>query len=253
MTVDLVSPERHLALESIFNFRDLGGYETSDGRAVRWRRVYRADGVHRLGGDDLERVRALGIRTVLDLRTDGEVEARGRFPVDAHPVAYHHLPLLEATWDPRTLNADTPAARFLADRYLDMLVEGAAAIAAALHLLGDAGSYPLLFHCAAGKDRTGVLAATVLSLLGVADDDIARDYALSREGMGRMTTWLEENAPEAVDAMADQPAAFLSAPPAAMRLFLDSMRSRHGSMQDYAEAIGIAEDLLHRVRENLLV
>jgi protein-tyrosine phosphatase len=244
--------ERHLPLRAIFNFRDLGGYETYDARVVRWRTLYRADGVQRLDGDDLERVRALGIRTVLDLRTRGEIEARGRFPVETYPVTYHHLPLLEFTWDLDTLDVDSPAAQFLADRYLEMLVEGEAAIATALSVLAGPQSCPLLFHCAAGKDRTGVLAAAILSLLGVSDDDIVRDYALSREGMRRLTFWLEANAPDAAAVMAEQPAPFLSAPPAAMRLFLRAVRSQHGSMRNYAASIGVREVVLQRVRQNLL-
>ncbi|HEX2383697.1 MAG TPA: tyrosine-protein phosphatase, partial [Acidimicrobiales bacterium] len=91
MTVDA---ERHVVFDHVFNFRDLGGYETDDGRTVRWRTVFRADGVHRLTIDDIA---PLGMRTVLDLRTPAELDERGRFTHDS--VGYHHLPILETTWD----------------------------------------------------------------------------------------------------------------------------------------------------------
>ena len=86
-----ISPEppaldRSIAFDLVFNVRDLGGLATEDGRKVRRGLVYRADGVNRLDGKDLEAARALGLRTVVDLRTLGEVEGRGGFPVDRLPV-----------------------------------------------------------------------------------------------------------------------------------------------------------------------
>ena len=150
-----VDAERLVAFDHVFNFRDLGGYHTADDRTVRWRTVFRADGVHRL---TIDNIAPLGMRTVLDLRTPGELDERGRFTHDS--IGYHHLPILERTWDRNTLNVEIDAAEFLADRYLEMLDEGGDSIARALHILADPSSLPLVFHCAAGKDRTGVVAAS---------------------------------------------------------------------------------------------
>jgi protein tyrosine/serine phosphatase len=111
---------------------------------------------------------------------------------------------------------------------------------------------PLVFHCAAGKDRTGVVAAIVLSVLGVSDDDIATDYSLSRLGMPRFKEWVIANYPEAADAMSDQPSPFLAAPAEAMHLFLERVRSDFGSMQDYVADLGVTEETLDAVRANLL-
>src|SRR5436190_2005958 len=94
-----------------------------------------------------------------------------------------------------------------------------AAIRRALHLLAEPGAVPLVFHCAAGKDRTGVVAALTLSLLGVSDDDIATDYSLSRLGMDRMSAWLRDTNPQWAEQMATQPTAFLQSPSDAMHLF----------------------------------
>jgi protein-tyrosine phosphatase len=109
-----------------------------------------------------------------------------------------------------------------------------------------------VFHCAAGKDRTGVLAALVLSLLGVDDDVIATDYGLSRLGMDRMLAYVRANHPERADTMSDQPAAFLDAPEAAMRLFLDDLRARHGSVEAYAASVGADAAVVEALRANLL-
>ena len=95
-------------------------------------------------------------------------------------------------------------------------------------LLADPDRVPAVFHCAAGKDRTGVLAALVLSLLGVDDTVIATDYGLSRLGMEKMVEYIRVTYPDRFDTMADQPAAFLGAPEAAMALFLDDLRAAHG-------------------------
>ena len=95
---DVRHPRRLIALDGVHNFRDLGGYPTADGRTTRWGRLYRADGLFRLTTDDVEALRPLGLRTVVDLRTHEELELRGRFPVEAHPVAFHHIPVLDTTW-----------------------------------------------------------------------------------------------------------------------------------------------------------
>jgi protein-tyrosine phosphatase len=243
---------RHVVLDGAFNFRDLGGYATRSGRTVRWRRLFRADGIHRLSGADLELVGSLGVRTVIDLRTYGEVAQRGRFPADELGVDHFHLPVLEAVWSPDSFGPSDAADVFLAARYAEMLTVGGRSIATALDLLADPDRYPLVFHCAAGKDRTGVLAAVALELLGVGDDDIVGDYALSRLGMDRMVEWLHANAPEAVDAMSAQPQAFLEAPPSAMQLLLDAVRDRHGSMEGYVRTLGVPGDTVARLRTALL-
>src|SRR4029078_2117372 len=128
----------------------------------------------------LARVAALGIRTVLDLRTRGELTDHGRVPTEEMNDAYRHLPLLDEVWERDLLVAEMDAVEFLAGRYLAMLDQGSGSIVGALEMIADADRVPLVFHCSAGKDRTGVLAAVLLSVLGVSDDDIAADYALSR-------------------------------------------------------------------------
>ena len=87
--------DRSLAFDGCVNFRDLGGYRTSDGLTVGWRRLFRADGLHRLSEADHLRLIELGVTTVIDLRTVDEAEQRGRFPVDQVPVRYVDLPLMD--------------------------------------------------------------------------------------------------------------------------------------------------------------
>lgn len=233
----------------VFNVRDLGGLPTADGRVVQPGRLFRADGVHRLNGDDLEAARKLGLRTVIDLRTDGEVE-RGRFPLDEIQVEWHHLPMIKRMWSEDSLVATTGAVDFLRDRYVDMLDEGAGSITAIVELVAD--GTPALFHCAAGKDRTGVVAAVLLGLAGVTSRVIAEDYHLSTHAMAAFTAWLKENYPEALDAMTSQPAEYMGAPPEAMLAFLTELDERYGSVRGFADHLGIPAATVSRLQAALL-
>src|SRR5260370_41599244 len=103
MTDALADPTRKLPLAGCVNFRDLGGYPTADGGRGRWRRLFRADGLTRLDDRDCALLGELGLATVIDLRTVGEVENRGRFPQDSVAVQYHHLPLTDVLPPPEDL------------------------------------------------------------------------------------------------------------------------------------------------------
>jgi protein-tyrosine phosphatase len=232
-----VTPERLIPFEGCFNFRDLGGYEGAGGRRVRWRTLFRADGLTRLTPTDLARLSELGLRTVIDLRTADEV-GRGRIDPDHPELAYHHLPMMDVLPPAEELPrwADP---LFVAGQYRDMLRSGAAAITAALGLLADAGSFPLTYHCMAGKDRTGVLSALVLELLGVADEDIVGDYALSGEAMPRMIASLRAAEPERSKEYEAGAAAMVAAEPASMARFLEVFRAEHGSVEAYVASLGL--------------
>lgn len=241
------TPPRHIDHDLVFNLRDLGGYPSTDGRSTRWGRLYRGDGLHRLSAEDCT---SLGLTTVLDLRTQHEITERGRLEIDG--IDWHHLPVLQTMWDPSWISEAETAERFLADRYLVMLEEGAEALGGALNIVASPERLPAAFHCAAGKDRTGVLAALVLSLVGVDDDTIAADYGLSRLGVSKFVEWARVTYPQAVDTMADQPAAFLQAPEDAMHLFLAGLRQRHGSVEAYARSVGAGPEVVEALRHNLL-
>lgn len=247
--------DRHASFEMIFNFRDLGGYLAGQGRRVRWSRLYRSDAMHRLSDNDLDTLQGLGLRTVIDVRTHVEVAEHGWFPVDRHRVDHHHLPVIARPWeDDDRLPLPEPGtdAAFLTDRYLDMLAEGGPSFAAIAGVLARPDAYPVAFHCAVGKDRTGVIAAVLLSVLGVADDLIIHDYTLSALGMARLEDWLVANSPEGAEQFGRQPAAWLASPPAAMVGFLGRLRDAHGSAEGYLLDEGVAPASIAALRANLL-
>jgi protein tyrosine/serine phosphatase len=244
-------PDRRLGFTGAFNFRDLGGYATEDGRIVRWRTLYRADALHRLPDAELDELGALGVRTVLDLRTAKELE-HGKFQADHLDITHLHLSVLAEIWSPEGLDLDAEPSVVLGQLYLQMLEVGAPAFAAALRVLADPAQVPAVFHCAAGKDRTGVLAALVLALLGVDEDTIAGDYALTAASMDKMMERLRRDRPEQLNIMNDQPSAFMQAPAGAMTFFLDGLRARHGSAEAYVSDIGVEPEAVADLRHNLL-
>ncbi len=250
----LDDPRRLIALDAVHNFRDLGGYPTDDGRMTQWGRLYRADGLYRLSGDDLDAVRRLGLRTVIDLRTDEEVDLRGRFPIDYHPVTYHQLSVIDTTWDrlPRHEVTERTPAEFLEWAYLRMLDARAPRFAQAIGHLADAGVLPAVFHCAAGKDRTGVLAMLVLGALGVRHEYIVADYAKTTEATERLRAWTRREHPEAMAGIADTPTAFMASLPEAMAGVLDTICTAHGSVRQYVRHLGVPDHHLHALEHALL-
>ncbi len=239
--------ERLIALQGAVNFRDLGGYEAGGGLRTRWRTLFRADGLGELTEADLAVLRALGIRTVVDLRSGQELE-RGRFDVDAHPVAFHHFPFIEELPDAETFER-RPG--LLGAQYREMLSDAGGQILAALQVLASPDALPAVFHCTAGKDRTGVLSAIVLSLLGVDEPTVVADYALSGEAMERLRAKLILKYPDGRDAIENLDEVF-SADPAQMELLLDHLRERYGSVDEYVAGIGAGPSLVEDLRAGLL-
>ena len=216
-------PLRRLELERAWNFRDLGGYQARDGRSIRWRRLFRADGLDRLTDADLRQIEMLGLRTVIDLRTADEV-ARSRLGPTAGDPAWHHLPLLDVL-PPQEEYEAWARASYVAEQYLAMMDAASGSVAAFLTLVCNPDAYPVVFHCFAGKDRTGILTALVLGLLGVPDADIAEDYALSQAAMHHLLAWLRAEAGENAVELESRSAAIVAAEPAAMAAFLQGFPS----------------------------
>jgi len=251
MTTSTISAEtagdRWLRLEGSVNFRDLGGYTTGDGRQVAWRRLYRADGLTRLTDGDLEVLADRGLVTVIDLRTSAEREL-GSFPVDRLEVEVHHFPLLERIPDAGSFEM-TPG--MLGDSYLDMVRDAGPQMGRAIRVLSSDGTLPAVVHCAAGKDRTGVLSAIVLALLGVPDEDIAEDYALSELAMGDLRAKLIARHPEGREVIESADELFSAAPENITRL-LDAIRRTHGSVAGFAASVGADDAVVATLRDRLL-
>jgi protein-tyrosine phosphatase len=240
--------ERHIPLEGSVNFRDLGGYVGLEGRSIKWRHLFRADGLSHLSHKDHEVIRHLGVATIIDLRTDEELK-RDRFDTEATPVTFHHAPLLKSTHRAEDFK-DQPF--LLGDTYIGMLSDASHEIRRAVEVVADEANHPVIFHCAAGKDRTGVLAALLLGLVGVSDEVIIEDYSLTARAMGALRELLIERRPDLRDRLVASDAPILSAAPENMRSLLDIIEERWGSIPDYAAAIGISDETIGSLRSALL-
>jgi protein-tyrosine phosphatase len=244
-----VTVERIIELEGAVNFRDLGGYATVDGQQTRWRVLFRADGLGELTEADLAIVRQLGIRTVIDLRTGHELE-QSRFDVAAHPVEFHHFPFIKSLSNAEDFDR-TPG--FLGTQYRQMLDDAAPQIVGALSALAAPDARPAVFHCTAGKDRTGLLSALVLSLLGVPEETVVADYALSGAAMARLRTKLIVKYPDGKLLIADEDSdEIFSADPAHMVALFAHLKDRYGTVDEYASAIGVPDEVVAGLRRAML-
>jgi protein-tyrosine phosphatase len=184
-----------LARDGIFNTRDLGGLPTRSGGIVASRKVVRADALQRVRGS-VDVVRGYGIVRVLDLRDERERDADGVLQVDGIEVQHH--PVLDPTFRWHS-PADDQLAGLLVTRYQDILGAFGPRFAGALTSIAevlergvgaDGVESAVAFHCAVGKDRTGLLAALLLSVLEVDQDEIVRDYARSSAATAVQVNWL---------------------------------------------------------------
>lgn len=239
---------RDLVWDGCLNVRDLGGLPTADGRETRYRAVVRADSVSQLSDAGWRALVDYGIRTVLDLRGDHEREDD---PPAELPVEVVHVPFMEANeaeWEEigEELEAATAAAPDTAastrEAYLIFLERFKPNVAAAVRAVAHAPEGGIVVHCVGGKDRTGLLSAFLLHLAGVADEEIASDYALSEERLRpRHDAWFEaagsEEELERLRRIAQTPAASMAG------VFAELER-RYGSVEGFLRDAGLTEEEL---------
>ncbi|MEU6865708.1 tyrosine-protein phosphatase [Streptomyces sp. NPDC046876] len=244
-------PDRHIPFRRLHNFRDLGGYRTADGRTVAWGRLYRADSLGKLqgGGEggDWERFLGLGIRTVIDLRYPWEIEARGRVPEPGR-FTYANLSIEHRPYDQAAIDPDIDPWRYLADRFAEVAEDGVEEIRQVIELIA-AGPGPAVFHCTSGKDRTGLIAALVLSLLEVSQEQILADFALTELATQRLLAdWHAANPGRTM-----RWPSYGRAPATVLSLTLADLAARHGSVAAYlTDGVGITEQTATRLRQRLL-
>jgi protein-tyrosine phosphatase len=239
--------ERLIDLDGCHNFRDLGGYPARDGKRVRWRTLFRSDGLHLLSAADVARLRdEIGLGHIIDLRSSGELQIDGVGLLAEAPMQHHHVPLFDGEMPER--QEIEPIT--LADRYFLMAEFAKKPIARVLTTLAEA-STPAVYHCAAGKDRTGVISAVLLGVLGVRDEVIVADYAATQQNLDAIIERLmsSEGYQEMLSAL---PEDTLHAEPQTMISLLERVRERYGSMRQYVLSIGVSEGDVARIEERLL-
>jgi protein-tyrosine phosphatase len=214
---------------NLLNFRDAGAIAGKPGL------LFRSDALSKLVDEGFR------VHTVIDLRRADEISAQGRAPEWACEV-WHNVTLTEAAEFPAYDEAQGIVG-FLVDRYLEMTDLGAQDLVRVYTILADPGTGPAVVHCAGGRDRTGIVVALLLDLLGVADDAVAADYHHSERFTER---WLEIQREAGEDPQL--PPFLRHTPPEIILTFLARLRERHGSVQAYLLASGLAPEVIEALR-----
>jgi len=218
--------------DSAYNFRDLGGLPTEDGRITRPGRLYRGATLHDLGPDEAATLRdELGIGCVVDLRTPDEIAAQGGGTAAAWGVRCVNLPVV-----PPPLPPDGPAD--LVARYCAYLERSTPNVIAALRLVSSEVPGPVAIHCTSGKDRTGVVSALLLRLVGVTPDAVVGDYAATAANVPRVMERLGRRGPRPLRA-GDIPPGILEAEEKTIRAFLEQLEARFGGVDAWALEHGL--------------
>mgnify|MGYP001453766612 FL=1 len=243
--------ERHYSFEGCFNFRDIGGYLNQDGRRVKKGLYFRAGRQDRMTNKDLAQLSGLNISTQIDLRKQEEVLDQGRGPLEDMGAKYINISVIPEGGSEK-LNKLVGDTGISGKRYLGYLEFGPTSWLRLFGILADEENLPVLLHCTAGKDRTGVSTAFLLSVLGVSRDIIEADYLLTNLDTERQADFIESTVgyPEGYDR--EKMISIAGVPKDAMKDFLDGVESKWGSAVEYLQKIGITNDQMDMIRNNFL-
>ncbi len=241
---------RHLPFDGTYNIRDLGGYRAGD-RETQWRAVLRADGLHRMSPAGAGALAETGLKTVIDLRHKHEAEAAPNPFQDNGDVRYLNIPLFADLAPGASRRVGAQGQDVLRALYISAFDERGSVIRDVLSAIGEAEAGGVLFHCTAGKDRTGITAALVLAIAGVARDQIIDDYATTATMIAPLVEELVGDAtakgwPEAAYR------AYLGADPATMEGALAHLDTRYGGIGAYLDHIGFSAADRLRIETRLI-
>ncbi|MFF0815297.1 tyrosine-protein phosphatase [Rhodococcus sp. NPDC003318] len=250
-TLPLRAATRRLPLAGTYNFRDVGGYAVGE-RFTRWGKLFRSDALHAVDQTGRDTLAGLGLGLVVDLRENDERETA---PNALNGVGHRdvHVPVYDGPIEYTA--SDHPGAAFdLEGLYLQMLREHGGALTNAVRLIAASGDAPVLVHCTAGKDRTGLVVALTLSAVGVDDRDVIADYALSETMLhgewadAMLASFRDRELPDGFDVEG-----VVSASPAPlMRRTLAVIEADHGGARRYLLAHGMTESELTDLRAAIL-
>jgi protein-tyrosine phosphatase len=236
-------PSRHIPLPGTYNIRDLGGYATRMGRQTRWHRLLRADSPHNLSAEARDELLKLGVNTVIDLRNADELEQSPNPFANHDGVKYLNVPLFAG------LSRAGTQPSSLIQIYQTALEHSQIEFRTVLRQVAESDGVTL-FHCTAGKDRTGLIAALVLGTLEVSDEQIIEDYALTSSYIQPLLETLREDALAKGHDLAwyNQ---LLTSEPNTMQVTLEHLQTQYGGAQGYLEMLGVKLEV-EKLRHNLL-
>lgn len=235
--------------EGLFNFRDVTGLATKQGQGIKGKVLFRSDAFGDATEQDLQRLKSeFQINRVIDLRTDRELASEKSSPLLIDGVSYRRRVIDSG---PGSAIENAPPGARLAFRYLQYFDYGRESIASAVRDLSEPGQWRTVVHCRAGKDRTGVVIAVVLNLLGVSNEDIAEDYSLTALAMPEIMNRLRQS-PTYAENVKKLPDEMYSATKETMLKFLDLAATELGTFESWLLANGVSAMEINQLRNNLL-
>ena len=246
----MTEPQLHPELDGVHNFREVAPYPLRGGGRLRPGMIYRAGGLELMSEGDVAYLgEELGVATILDLRHPDEGA-----PSD-HPLASRvaHISVFSEENTQQGLIDELNGLYGMGpspERYLHYLLAGGDRWLRAMRLFADESAYPVLIHCTAGKDRTGVLVGMIMDILGAGDEDIAEEYGLSSASVDRLIAYLESTG-RTLEGTREEIVARLITPPERMAGFIRLMREKYGSAEAYLVSQGMSAEEVQRIRELL--
>lgn len=239
-------PDRRLPIEGAFNLRDLGGYALANGAQTRWGRALRADGLGRLSTADIDLLLSRGLTRVIDLRAPSEARQHPGKLSGISGIEVFNLPLYDDLAPMREITDPEPLPGF----YRNMLSERSAMVAEVFQAIAETGEGAVMFHCTAGKDRTGLIAALWLALAGAEREVILADYALTGELIpGLITLFNADLTARGIDPELIRP--MLGCEPRYMAGALDFVNTTYGDVTSYLQSSGLSAETLAALRARL--
>ncbi len=245
--MELTITNRELRLEIAHNVRHLGGYSTSNGRTTH-DDIIRSASLHRLTDTGMRHLAEAGVTTIVDLRSNMELERDVTPDPAPYGIRMVHAPVFQYDASPVGLESEAfPGYGVIYERFLDV---GRNAYRTLFETAAEADGR-ILFHCAAGKDRTGVAAALLLDLAGVDEATIIEDYTLTETLLAPMVAeWLPAMQERGVDP--ERGKAMMAAPAEAMTSALAHLRGQFGNAEGYAREIGVSDAVVSAVRSRMV-
>jgi len=243
--------ERELEIDGLANARDLGGLRTRDGKTIKAGVIVRSDnpiGLTEKGHIDL--MVMVGPRTIIDLRSAIELERDG-YTLKDESVTIFNYPMQPLSGVNQE-QIDAGAFGNLIDDYMGQLEINGHSIIQALRAISSSDQHPIMYHCSAGKDRTGVVTAMLLDILGVEHEDIAADYHLTTANMGPILERIRTAPIFKENGLAFAPDWLFASDPETMMAFFDRMTAKYGSAEGWALQHGLTQVEIDAIREHLL-
>lgn len=232
-----------LPFQNTTNLRDLGGYPADNGKATLFHRFLRGGDMHELSDKEIDFLYAYGVRNIIDLRGTDEQSTRPN-PFENERFTLYNIPFAVGNIIELAYEYDNPNALY--DMYIYLLKNNTSSIFEVFNTIANAPTGGILYHCSAGKDRTGLISAFLLSLVGVDEKDIVANYRISE------TYYVPYMQSQYEDKMDEIPIAYLLSGSKTMIATLECIKKHFGTVEAYLLSVGNTKEALDIVRKRII-